>query len=609
LAISAFSALFVGVCLYPHCLRLSRPSLYCDDVVRLEAIQTQPLAALLFRPFNEHVAPLFELVTSLTWSLSGGRLTRAPLVFTAMSLLPFALSLALLGYTLWSELRSICASLSGVAIFSISPLYTETAWWYSASTFAWALLATLLAWNSARIAVQRGSISFGILTILAVACAPAFSAIGFLAAPAAMIRGLLDPARPKTRRSRLLAVAPIAGVIVYLAVCGPFKYRDAAAQGVQQGPDRVGGLYAAARAPIDVLLPRLVGAAALDENIPRHLDVLISAAASLVVLGCAWRSRHRHVLVGGLLLIAAGYALIYPFRMTTGPHALMLVQRYHMFPQLGLVFLLSVLVARFARRIDQQPLAAMVFSTSVGCLLLSAHFGPLKGYARYLAFPDQKATLVAIEQLQSVCESAGITREQALSALDSVQPRWFPFPDRSALAMLGTCARTGRVPQARVRGMLVAALSTRDLESLCGAMDATPYLNRFEPNAERTTLAAGRLARTFRVERTAAGNLVSAGPPAYLEFELDTNNAASPAGSMLHLPPGSSELWWADAAGRWSELRSVHWRVAGSSAGEAESCVLLLSALPHWRNAKHQRLRFFYKDPGPIALDAPRLLR
>ena len=49
-----------------------------DDVTRIEHLQTMPLGELLFRPFNEHVAPVFELVSWVTWQLAGRRLSHAP---------------------------------------------------------------------------------------------------------------------------------------------------------------------------------------------------------------------------------------------------------------------------------------------------------------------------------------------------------------------------------------------------------------------------------------------------------------------------------------------------------------------------------------------------
>src|SRR4051794_608837 len=65
--------------------RLKHPSLYTDDVVRIAQLQTSPLRQLLFLPFNEHMAPLFQGLSWLTWQLAGEELSRAPLAFTLVS--------------------------------------------------------------------------------------------------------------------------------------------------------------------------------------------------------------------------------------------------------------------------------------------------------------------------------------------------------------------------------------------------------------------------------------------------------------------------------------------------------------------------------------------
>jgi hypothetical protein len=61
------SVAFVGLCLGPHLDRLGHPSLFTDDVTRIRDLQTRPLGQLLFRPIQEHMAPLFELVSWATW--------------------------------------------------------------------------------------------------------------------------------------------------------------------------------------------------------------------------------------------------------------------------------------------------------------------------------------------------------------------------------------------------------------------------------------------------------------------------------------------------------------------------------------------------------------
>src|SRR5262249_18255256 len=80
-------ATFAALCLFPYTGRLRHPSLYSDDIVRIEQVQTMPLRMMLVRPFNEHLAPVFEGVTWVTWQMAGRRLARAPWAFTLVSYL------------------------------------------------------------------------------------------------------------------------------------------------------------------------------------------------------------------------------------------------------------------------------------------------------------------------------------------------------------------------------------------------------------------------------------------------------------------------------------------------------------------------------------------
>ena len=145
-SIALMAVSFLAICLSPHVGRLSDPSLFSDDVTRIERLQTMPLGNLLFRPFNEHIAPVFELVSWVTWQLAGRRLAPAPAAFTAAALVPFLLCLVALGRLVRRESGSSTAALAAVAAFSLSAVHIEAAWWYSASSFTWAMLGTLLAW-------------------------------------------------------------------------------------------------------------------------------------------------------------------------------------------------------------------------------------------------------------------------------------------------------------------------------------------------------------------------------------------------------------------------------------------------------------------------------
>ena len=58
-------AVLIGLWLYPWSIRLRTPSVVLDDIARIENIQSVSLATRLVAPFNEHLAPFFETVTTV----------------------------------------------------------------------------------------------------------------------------------------------------------------------------------------------------------------------------------------------------------------------------------------------------------------------------------------------------------------------------------------------------------------------------------------------------------------------------------------------------------------------------------------------------------------
>ena len=167
------------------------PSLFSDDVVRIADLQTKPLTALLLRPFNEHIAPVFELVSWTTWQLAGRLLSNAAVAFTAASIIPFLLCMPALGTLVRRESRSVTSSgpvhdsalflpfrgpLRGglVVLGQQFRLGIAREHWSPGSAFSGPL-------PEGR-APGRAT-GWWIATVLAAAAAPACSAIGLLAGP------------------------------------------------------------------------------------------------------------------------------------------------------------------------------------------------------------------------------------------------------------------------------------------------------------------------------------------------------------------------------------------------------------------------------------------
>ncbi len=225
------------LCLAPHSRRLRNPSLYADDVDRIAQLQTESFRALVMAPFNEHLAPLFQVVSWTTWQASGRSLSASRWGFTIASFVPFLLTLALLWRVVNRETGSPGAALTALALFSVSWLSVETIYWYSASSFMWSLLLTLAAWDASSTSWRmRGG-----WAALTAAAAPAFSMIGALAGPVVALRVFCKEGRGAWRD----ALAPLVGTAGFLTVYVLVHDRTAARTTLNVGS----GLRAALQRP------------------------------------------------------------------------------------------------------------------------------------------------------------------------------------------------------------------------------------------------------------------------------------------------------------------------------------------------------------------------
>ena len=59
-----------------------------------------------------------------------------------------------------------------------------------------------------------------------------------------------------------------------------------------------------------------------------------------------------------------------------------------------------------------------------------------KARGRFFRYPEQGRTLAALDRLAETCRARGITREQAIHALDPVLTRWFPYENFNVLDLL-----------------------------------------------------------------------------------------------------------------------------------------------------------------------------
>lgn len=607
------AAAFCAILGVPLAFRLAHVSLYGDDVVRIAQLQTTPLSQLLFRPFNEHMAPLFEVVSWTTWQIAGHRLTLAPIAFTLAAFVPFLLSLLLLHALVMWEMKSQVTALGAMALFGLATVSIETVWWYSASSFQWALAATLaMALCESRAATEENAFRLAAWwtgSLLAAAAAPAFSAIGMLSGPFGALFALTRPGRTQ---KRLAAVPPLAGTALYFAICSAFHYDAIVTDSVERHADLWAAIWGATRAPLEVLLPNLLGSPGGNFRLPLGYEQPVFLIAATAMLISCRLSTKRHWIWGGLALVVGGYGIIFAFRGGTSKlDDVIRVQRYHLFPLLGVVLILAAAIQRWAARYEMRPIHELGLATTFAGLLLIAHLPQMQTRVLGYHFPDQHRTLAALERLAFLCQRERITRQQALAALDPIRTRWFDHP-YNALKLIRPCAATPGIRDAEVRARILAALELDDREALCGGMDATRYFTSLAARVSAAPVSVGRQVKARGVQsRGRSGQYLVGRGPAYLEFELTGDRTLRSTARALSVPGDwhgqEIEVWWTDRSRRWSETRSVRW---GPLSREAASTPAVpLDCLPHWDPAHAERVRLVFRTPGRVEVQAPRLLR
>jgi hypothetical protein len=607
-------ATFVILCGYPYLQWLEHPSLYHDDFMRASSLRNSTLGEALFRPFNEHMAPLFETVSYLAWRGAGRQLQGLSTAFMVASFVAFGATVGMLGALIRRETGSRTSALVAVALFCLSSVSAETVLWYSASSFQWAAAATLAAWYCAASATDANSPWARRLWLFAAAvtslAAPAFSAIGILAAPLAGLRLLAAGGRTiPSARDLVRAAIPASGLAFYLLICASFRYREVLTESLSKNLDLGAALWAAVRAPAWALFPSLVGLPEQTTNIP---GMLAAVATCLVMLGSiCWclKSRLWPLLLGGIALIVGGYLLTYAARAQPGDFWIVKVTRYHLFPQIGLICLVVAIFGGLLRKFDRGPSKGLLAATLFAAFLL-----PLQARGMRLAaegpyrHPDQPRLLSAADRLEQLGKVEAITFDQFFRELDPVQPRWAPHPWPFNPIMFLLARGPGsesRMADSGVRNVTIGALSMEEREVIFGGMEATKY-RRPVANSESRELAW--LVATCRISRMGGERYDVRAASAYLEYQVDPEVDEA---SALALPGFKCEwpveVWWAGASERWSPDRSVRWKPDPNPSSVAWA--VPIDAFPHWRRGSVRRLRIVPCGPGPLAVGAPRFIR
>ena len=585
--------------------RLQHASLFSDDITRLASLRTMPIESTLFRPFNEHIAPLFEMASWVTWKFSGDRLVDAPFAFTFSSILAFVLCTCTFGLVIRDETESNTTGLAAVAAFCLSSVNIEAAWWFSASSFTWALLTTLIAWYSiVRYLIGRGSWGWWIASLVASCAAPAFSAIGLLAGPVVSARVLFTQGGGnRWRRILLVAVSPLLGTIIYLGSTEFLRYREVLRESVATNLNLREGFLNTFRAPVRLLIPGIFGMEQPESSFG-NVELLVAGVSLLAILRWGRRSPHRTLIYGGLALILSGYFVTYPFRSGTDSRWVLSVQRYHLFPYLGILMLLSAAIAPQLRRFDARANTTLGVATVVAILFAATHYPSLKHAAKFYHFPSQGKTLAALDRLSDACRARGISRDQAMAFLAPIRPSWFPHDSLGIPSLIAPTVFDAYLDRSVTDSLMISTLTPDDREALFGTMDISKALRPSVRWNETISKSSYRLIRIWRLRSSGSPDRYeSMSGKSFAEFHLA---AQSPLPDLvacrLDLPKvqckGWMELWWSGADGAWSEIRSVRWKLEPEASDKDWS--VNLSALPHWNPKKSCRLRLVFKKNAKV---------
>ena len=604
---------FVGLSLAvaPYLRWACFPSLFDDDLTRVGGFRRLAMPAALLHPFNEHLAPLFELVGWLAWWGSGRRVEAIASGLLVASYLAWGATVALLGLVVRLELRSSLAALLAVVWFCQAPVAAETVLWYSASSFQWAAAASLAAWYATTRALHAPTRASEYRWLAAAAglaaAAPLFSAIGALSGPLASLRWLLAarsvPIRSGGWRRRFaLAAVPLSGTLAYVAlvVSVPAHGGEVAAS-VRSHLDVPAAIRATIMAPGAVLVPMTLGLPSLAGWLPA--EVAIGLSLTLLALGIigAVRSPHRGFLIVALGWVGGGYLLAYAARAQPGDRFVLDVGRYHLFPEVGIVCWVAAGLrpglTALAARTPRAGLGAVVALAAVG---LAVQGGRIAETARWsFRFPEQGRAIAAALRLEALCRAEEIPLTQAIRIINPTEPRWFPrpLPFHPLLYLFGPGPTRARQGDTGARTRLLGGLTADEREVIFGGLDAARYRSRGWHAPSPTS--------EFRLEPTAGGSADATGEGAldFRQFTLPANVGEVVALDVAGIQAGTRvELWWANSTGGWSPTRSVRWTAA------TEQRWLPVVPLPHWRPDFARQFRIVRRRWPIAAADHPVLV-
>ena len=604
LATIALMALIVLTCVAPQVESWRFPSLFDDDLTRVGGLRRGHFPAALFRPFNEHLAPLFELVSWLAWWGVGERVDRVATGFLIASYVAWGATLAALAAVVRLELRSNRAAAVAVLSFALATTSIETVLWFSASSFQWAAAAGLSSWFAATLAMRassrRNQFAWLTVAVLGALASPLFSAIGVLAGPLGSLRILVGNSEPGPRWGRwsgrvVLAAVPSLGTAAYLIlVAAQPAHGSAVAASARSHAHWDAAAWAILRAPGAVLTPMLVGLPSLAGTMPDLGAAALTVALVAGLLAWAARSSARGLILTGLGWVTGGYALAYLARAVPGDRWIFEVGRYHLFPQLGATCWLAALLGSWLDRVESRRAGA-----GWGLVLLFASLtwsvqGPkiAEVSRRSYRFPDQPRAIAAALHLEAACDKEGVPLSQAIRIIPPTRPRWFsrPLPFHPLLYLFDDGGMAERYPDAESQVRVLERLGWDDRAAIWGGLDA----NRYREPARRIQA----IVTPITPRRAGETAQASEGRMFFREFAIPPGLGTLTSLDLGGIGTGTVvEVWWTGEEQVWWSGQSIHWTAS------AAPLPLPLIRLPHWQPTGNPRWIRMVRRNRPFAPD------
>ena len=412
-----------------HFKRIYNYTILGDDVIRIVDAKTLPLKTQLFRPFSEHIAPSFELLTAISIRTFGNHLNLTAFLLTMIAIgcwLLFLIPVAMWTRRVTSSDHIACLTF---ILTGISTACLEIPWWFSAATYSLSAgfiflvmyeneTKELLKWNH--------YLRIAIFTALAMS----FSALGLLAV---VIAGGISVLRNGIQSRSIKSIfASVSGLLIYWLVCRWLggDLLSSAVDNNRNMTDIIQGLFYAFSVPGNVTLPLFFG---LDARfVTNHFSFAIGIPTTIIlILSITFALRNNPLKWPLIVLILGPCLVLYPTRaglVSSGrwqePDFIYFwTSRYHLFSIVAFSVGFSTIIINLLKYIssDKYKYTFLLIFLAVFSFFQQKN---MQYWSWMMDQPDQYRTLAALDRLRQSAQQEGINQSDLLKIFPPVRRGW-----------------------------------------------------------------------------------------------------------------------------------------------------------------------------------------